>query len=342
MKKRTLAVFVCALMIALCTAGCGKTADTAAGAESRTLENVTESQTEVPKEEKTETQKDVGENLPETIPSPKNPEAKEKTSDTGILAVSFGTSYNDNREKTIGAIERAIGDAFPEYEMRRAFTAQMIIDKLKKRDGLEVDNVTQALERMAADGIENLVVQPTHLMDGLEYQDVVQELKKYENSFKKIVVGKPLLMEDEDFTAVAIAITDATKSYDDGETAIVYMGHGTEADSNQIYGKLQETLKKEGFENYFIGTVEAEPTLEDVIKSMEDKKAYKNVVLAPLMVVCGDHANNDMAGEEEDSWKSVLTAKGYQVECLLQGLGELKTIQEIYVNHVKEALRELE
>lgn len=342
MKKRTLAVFVCALMIALCTAGCGKTADTAAGAESRTLENVTESQTEVPKEEKTETQKDVGENLPETIPSPKNPEAKEKTSDTGILAVSFGTSYNDNREKTIGAIERAIGDAFPEYEMRRAFTAQMIINKLKKRDGLEVDNVTQALERMAADGIENLVVQPTHLMDGLEYQDVVQELKKYENSFKKIVVGKPLLMEDEDFTAVAKAITDATKSYDDGETAIVYMGHGTKADSNQIYGKLQETLKKEGFENYFIGTVEAEPTLEDVIKSMEDKKAYKNVVLAPLMVVCGDHANNDMAGEEEDSWKSVLTAKGYQVECLLQGLGELKTIQEIYVNHVKEALRELE
>ena len=149
-------------------------------------------------------------------------------------------------------------------------------------------------------------------------------------------------MEDEDFTAVAKAITDYKKSYDEGETAIVYMGHGTEADSNQIYGKLQETLKKEGFENYFIGTGEAEPTLEEVIKSMEDKKDYKNVVLAPLMVVCGDHANNDMAGEEEDSWKSVLTAKGYQVECLLQGLGELKTIQEIYVNHVKEALRELE
>ncbi|NBH35916.1 sirohydrochlorin cobaltochelatase [Clostridiaceae bacterium] len=342
MKKRTRAVFVCTLMTALCMAGCGNTADTAAGAGSRTSENVIESQTKVPKEEKTETQKDVGESLPETIPAPKNPEAKEKNSDTGILAVSFGTSYNDNREKTIGAIERAIGDAFPEYEVRRAFTAQMIIDKLKKRDGLEVDNVTQALERMAADGIENLVVQPTHLMDGLEYQDVVEELKKYENSFKKIVMGKPLLMEDDDFTAVSKAITDATKSYDDGETAIVYMGHGTEADSNQIYGKLQETLKNEGFENYFIGTVEAEPTLEDVIRSMEDKKAYKNVVLAPLMVVCGDHANNDMAGEEEDSWKSILTAKGYQVECLFQGLGELKEIQEIYVNHVKEALGELE
>ena len=332
MKRKMAALLVVLLTLGFCVSGCSK--DTQQTTQEPQQESSEEPEAQVTPED-TEDAAEVPEEGSEI-------EAQTSDGDTLILAVSFGTSYNDNREKTIGAIERAIGDAFPEYEMRRAFTAQMIIDKLKKRDGLEVDNVTQALERMAADGIENLVVQPTHLMDGLEYQDVVQELKKYENSFKKIVVGKPLLMEDEDFTAVAIAITDATKSYDDGETAIVYMGHGTEADSNQIYGKLQETLKKEGFENYFIGTVEAEPTLEDVIKSMEDKKAYKNVVLAPLMVVCGDHANNDMAGEEEDSWKSVLTAKGYQVECLLQGLGELKTIQEIYVNHVKEALRELE
>lgn len=333
MKKQKLAALAWTLMAVLCLSGCGKTTDTSAGADSKEAKSNAETQVEVTEEEKTESL--------ETENAKESQTTEEKTSDTVILTISFGTSYNDSREKTIGAIENAIRAACPEYEVRRVFTAQTIIDRLKERDGLTVDNVTEALERAAADGIENLVVQPTHLMDGLEYRDVMDELKEYEEYFNQIVAGDPLLTADEDFTAVAKAITDAAKDYDDEETAIVYMGHGTEAESNRIYEKLQETLEKEGFENYFIGTVEAEPTLEDVIAVMEQKGTYKKVVLAPLMVVCGDHANNDMAGEEEDSWKSIFTAKGYEVECLLQGLGELEAIQEIYVDHAKAAVGRL-
>ncbi|MCI9282343.1 MAG: sirohydrochlorin cobaltochelatase [Lachnospiraceae bacterium] len=259
-------------------------------------------------------------------------------SDMVILAVSFGTSFNDNRENTIGAVEKAIAKEYPEYEVRRAFTSQMIIDILKKRDGLAIDNVTEALDRAVADGFRRLVVQPTHLMNGLEYEDMVATLEEYDEYFDTIVVGEPLLTSDEDFKAVVKAITMDTKDYDNGETAIVYMGHGTEAESNQIYGKMQETLRQAGFENYYIGTVEAEPTLEDVRKALKEKGGYKKVVLVPLMVVAGDHANNDMAGDEEDSWKTIFAADGYEVECLLQGLGELEAIQQIYVDHVRIAV----
>ena len=170
---------------------------------------------------------------------------------------------------------------------------------------------------------------------------MIEELKEHEEDFERIVVGEPLLTSDKDFEAVAKAITDATKSYDDGKTAIVFMGHGTEAESNQVYEKMQMTLNEEGFQNYFIGAVEAKPDLEDVSAALKETGSYQRVVLAPLMVVAGDHASNDMAGDEEDSWKSVLAGEGYEVECLLQGLGELKAIQDIYVEHVLAALEEL-
>lgn len=267
--------------------------------------------------------------------------APKTAENTAILVVSFGTSYNENRDLTIGAIEESVKKAFPDYEVRRAFTSQIIIDKLKERDGLEIDNVEEALDRAVADGIKILVVQPTHLMDGYEYTDLANALKDYEDKFEQVVLGKPLLSSEDDFEAVVKAITEKTSSYDDGQTAICFMGHGTEADSNGVYAKLQEKLKSAGYENYYIGTVEAEPTLDDVRAALKDKGTYKKVVLEPLMVVAGDHANNDMVGDEDDSWKSILEGEGYEVECLLEGLGQVEAIQNIYAEHTKAAFDSL-
>ncbi len=267
--------------------------------------------------------------------------APKTAENTAILVVSFGTSYNENRDLTIGAIEESVKKAFPDYEVRRAFTSQIIIDKLKERDGLEIDNVEEALDRAVADDIKILAVQPTHLMDGYEYTDLANALKDYEDKFEQVVLGKPLLSSGDDFEAVVKAITEKTSSYDDGQTAICFMGHGTEADSNGVYAKLQEKLKSAGYENYYIGTVEAEPTLDDVRAALKEKGAYKKVVLEPLMVVAGDHANNDMAGDEDDSWKSILEGEGYEVECLLEGLGQVEAIQDIYAEHTKAAFDSL-
>ena len=269
--------------------------------------------------------------------------AKEDTAakDAEILVVSFGTSYNDSRDITIGAIENAIQEAYPDYQVKRAFTSQIIIDKLKERDGIEIDNVTEALDRAVNDGVKTLVVQPTHLMNGYEYTDLLDELDTYKDKFDKIAIGDPLLTSDEDFKAVVQAITSETSSYDDGQTAICFMGHGTEADSNSVYTKLQETLTSEGYENYYIGTVEATPSVDDVLAAVKEKN-YTKVVLEPLMVVAGDHANNDMAGDEDDSWKTVFQNAGYQVECVLKGLGQFESIQNIYVDHVKAAIDSLQ
>ena len=259
-----------------------------------------------------------------------------------ILVVSFGTSYNENRRVTIGAIEGAIGRAYAGYEVRRAFTSQVIIDKLRERDGVEIDNVEKALNRAAADGIANLIVQPTHLMEGYEYMDLAGVLKGYEGVFEKVVLGEPLLSSDEDFHMVVNAITEKTAAYDDGRTAICFLGHGTGADSNRVYPKLQEILKGAGYENYYIGTVEARPDVADVAAALSENGFYKRVVLEPLMVVAGDHANHDMAGDGEDSWKSVLEHEGYEVECVLEGLGQIPAVRDIYVRHVEAAMDCLE
>ncbi|MBR3762368.1 MAG: sirohydrochlorin cobaltochelatase [Lachnospiraceae bacterium] len=267
-----------------------------------------------------------------------NAETQQESKDKAILVVSFGTSYNDSREITIGAIESAIAAEFAEYDVRRAFTSQIIIDILEDRDKLEIDNVVEALDRAVEDGIKELVVQPTHLMNGYEYDDLTKELSGYVDKFDKIILAEPLLMSDADFDAVVKAITEKTASYDDGETAICFMGHGTEAASNGVYAKLQEKLTESGYENYYVGTVEAAPTLDDVSAALKAKGTYKKVVLEPLMVVAGDHANNDMAGAEEDSWKSILEKEGYQVECVLEGLGQIPAIQDIYVAHTQAAI----
>ena len=258
-----------------------------------------------------------------------------------MLVVSFGTSYNDSREKTIGAIENAIADANPDCEVRRAFTSQIIIDKLKERDGLEIDNVEEALDRLVADGVKKLVVQPTHVMSGYEYDDLAAAVDEYAESFGAVAMGAPLLTADADYERVADALIAATADKSADDTAIVFMGHGTEHNANAVYTKLQQTFSEKGAVNCFVGTVEATPSLDDVMSSLMLGN-YRKAVLEPLMVVAGDHANNDMAGDEEDSWKSVMEAGGFEVECLLRGMGEIPEIQQIYVDHAAEAMASLE
>ncbi len=267
-------------------------------------------------------------------------DTKSGTAKPVILVVSFGTSYNESRIVTIGAIEKTIEERFSDYDVRRAFTSQIIIDKLKERDNIQIDNVTEALDRLVADGVKTLVVQPTHVMSGFEYDDVVAEVKKYESKFDSVAIGQPLLTSDEDYTNVATALKDATAKYNKDGNAIVFMGHGTEHESNAAYTKFQNTLKDIGADNYIVGTVESTPTLDDVVAELKAKE-YKNVILEPLMVVAGDHANNDMAGDEDDSWKSVISKEGFKVTCLLRGMGEISAIRDIYVQHVQDAIDSL-
>lgn len=269
-----------------------------------------------------------------------NPRNQDNIGENELLVLSFGTSFNDSRRLTIGAIEDQLEKSFPDYSVRRGFTANIVIDHVAKRDGEKIDDIDQSLKRAVDNGVKNLVVQPTHLMNGLEYEELKGDIAQYSDAFDKIAIGQPLLSSDDDFSRVENAIVDWTKDYDDGETAIVFMGHGTSADSNGVYQKMQDLLTKDGHTNYFVGTVEATPSLDDVMAAVK-KGNYKRVVLEPLMVVAGDHANNDMAGDDEDSWKSQFEAAGYQVECLLRGLGENETIRQIYVEHAQAAIDSL-
>lgn len=270
-----------------------------------------------------------------------DPRNQDDIGENELLVVSFGTSFNDNRRLTIGAIEASLDAEFSQdYSVRRGFTSQIIIDHVKKRDNVFIDNVIEALDRAVANNVKNLVIQPTHLMDGLEYSDVVEEVAQYADAFDAVAVGKPLLTSDTDFQAVIEAITKATAQYDDGKTAICFMGHGTEADSNAVYAKMQAMLADAGYANYYVGTVEASPTLEDVLSAVK-AGSYENVVLRPLMIVAGDHANNDMAGDEADSWKSVFEAEGYEVTCILEGLGQLEDIQKLFIAHARAAMEEI-
>ena len=259
-----------------------------------------------------------------------------------ILVVSFGTSYNDSRHITIGAIEDAIRETYPDYDVRRAFTAQIIIDKLAERDGIVIDNFEQAMDKLVEEGVQKVVVQPTHLMAGYEYTDVLNSLQQnYADKFDAIVLGDPLLTSDEDYSEVVEAICDATAAYDDGQTAICFMGHGTEADSNEDYTHLQQVLTDAGHTSYFVGTVEATPTFDDVVEAAQ-AAGFTRAVLRPLMVVAGDHANNDMADTEDpDSFASKFIAAGFKVECVVEGLGQLVAIDDIYVRHVADAIAQL-
>ena len=335
--KKMAALFAVATTVAV-VAGCSssskettaETTEAQTSAEETTAEETTEAETEEEEEE----------NYNTGDASKDNPRNQDEIGEDELMVVSFGTSYNDNRRMTVGAIEDAIEKAFPDYSVRRAFTSQIIIDHVKSRDNEIIDNVTEALDRAEKNGVKRLVIQPTHLMNGLEYTDLVNEVAERSDAFEKVSIGEPLLTSDEDFKAVMTAITEATAEYDDGETAICFMGHGTEADSNQIYAKMQDLLTESGYENYFVGTVEATPSLEDVLAKVQAGE-YKKVVLEPLMIVAGDHANNDMAGDEDGSWKKTFEDAGYEVTCLVRGLGELEPIQQLFVEHAQAAIDSL-
>ena len=301
MKKIFALLLSAALLVTLLAAcGGGNTTDT----DTDTQEPATDAST---------TQ--VEEQEPNTGDASKdNPLNQDEIGEKELLVVSFGTSYNDSRRETIGAIEKAMQTAFPDYSVRRAFTSQIIIDHVKDRDGVTIDNVEQALERAVNNGVKTLVVQPTHLMNGLEYEELTDELAKYSDSFEKIAIGDPLLTSDADFEAVMTAITDATKDAADGKTAICFMGHGTTADSNSVYNKMQTLLTDKGFNDYYVGTVEATPSLDDVLAAVQ-KGSYEKVILRPLMIVAGDHANNDFGEEHVTAYDDGATA----VKALLNG-----------------------
>ena len=276
-----------------------------------------------------------------------------------ILVVSFGTSFNDSRAEDIGGVEKALQAAYPDWSVRRAFTAQIIINHVQARDDEKIDNMDQALERAVDNGVKNLVVQPTHLMHGAEYDELTEAVENYKDKFESVKIAEPLLGEvgadetaiNEDKAAVAEAITaeavktagfDSLDAAKEEGTAFVFMGHGTSHTAKISYSQMQTQMEQLGYENVFIGTVEGEPedtACEAVIEKLKDA-GYKKVILRPLMVVAGDHANNDMAGDDDDSWKSQFEASGVfdSINTQIAGLGEIDAIQQLYVAHTQAAI----
>lgn len=334
MKKLTAVLLTLSVIMTMLLAGCGSTSsgttsDTGSGSANTSAVGSGET---APAED--EENYDTGD---ASLDKARN---QDNIGDNELLVLSFGTSFNDSRRLNIGAIENDLEKAFPDYSVRRGFTANIVIDHIQKRDGVKIDDVDEAMNRAVDNNVKNLVIQPTHLMDGLEYAELEEQVAQYADAFDKIAIGKPLLTSEEDFKRVEQALVDWTSEYDDGETAICFMGHGTEAESNEVYQKMQDLLTADGHENYFVGTVEASPSLDDVLAGVK-AGSYKRVVLEPLMVVAGDHANNDMAGEEEGSWKTAFEDAGYEVTCLLRGLGENEAIRKIYVEHAQAAMDSL-
>ena len=276
-----------------------------------------------------------------------------------ILVVSFGTSFNDSRAEDIGGVEKALQAAYPDWSVRRAFTAQIIINHVEARDDEVIDNMQQALDRAVENGVKNLVVQPTHLMHGAEYDEMTEAINGYKDKFESVAIAEPMLGEvgddatviNDDKKAVAQAITDEAckeagfDSMDaaaEAGTAFVFMGHGTSHTANITYDQMQTQMENLGFKNAFIGTVEGKPedTACDKVIEKVKEAGYKNVVLRPLMVVAGDHANNDMAGDDEDSWKSQFVASGNfeNVDTQIAGLGRIEAVEQLYVDHTKAAI----
>ena len=291
-----------------------------------------------------------------------DPRNQDEIGENELLVVSFGTSFNDSRAEDVKGIEDALAKAYPDWSVRRAFTAQIIINHVEARDSENIDNMQQALDRAVENGVKNLVVQPTHLMHGAEYDEMTEAINGYKDKFESVAIAEPMLGEvgddatviNDDKKAVAQAITDEAckeagfDSMDaaaEAGTAFVFMGHGTSHTANVTYDQMQTQMEDLGFKNAFIGTVEGKPedTACDKVIEKVKEAGYKNVVLRPLMVVAGDHANNDMAGDDEDSWKSQFVASGNfeNVDCQIEGLGRIEAVEQIYVDHTKAAIDSL-
>ena len=288
-----------------------------------------------------------------------DPRNQDEIGENELLVVSFGTSFNDSRVEDIKGIEDKLAEAFPDWSVRRAFTAQIIINHVQARDEEAIDNMQQALDRAVANGVKNLVVQPTHLMHGAEYDEMVEAINEYKDKFESVAIAEPMLGEvgadatviNDDKAAVAKAVTDAavaSAGYDSMEaaaedgTAFVFMGHGTSHTANVTYNQMQTQMENLGFTNAFIGTVEGEPedTACDVVIDKVKDAGFKKVILRPLMVVAGDHANNDMAGDDDDSWKSMFEASGEfdSIDCQIEGLGRIEAVEDLYVEHTQAAI----
>ena len=291
-----------------------------------------------------------------------DPRNQDEIGENELLVVSFGTSFNDSRAEDVKGIEDALAEAYPDWSVRRAFTAQIIINHVEARDDEVIDNMQQALDRAVENGVKNLVVQPTHLMHGAEYDEMTEAINGYKDKFESVAIAEPMLGEvgddatviNDDKKAVAQAITDTAckeagfDSMDaaaEAGTAFVFMGHGTSHTANITYDQMQTQMENLGLKNAFIGTVEGKPedTACDKVIEKVKEAGYKNVVLRPLMVVAGDHANNDMAGDEEDSWKSQFVASGNfdKVDCQIEGLGRIEAVEKLYVEHTKAAIDSL-
>ena len=290
-----------------------------------------------------------------------DPRNQDEIGENEILVVSFGTSFNDSRVADIKGIEDALQEAFPDWSVRRAFTAQIIINHVQARDGEYIDNMDQALDRAVANGVKNLIIQPTHLMHGAEYDELMEAVEAYQGQFETVKVAEPLLGEvgtdaaviNADKAVVAEAITteavkdagyDSLDAAKEDGVAFVFMGHGTSHTAKVSYSQMQTQMGELGYDNVFIGTVEGEPeetACEAVIDAVA-QAGYKKVILRPLMVVAGDHANNDMAGDDEDSWKRIFTASGKfdSVDTQITGLGSIDAIQQLYVAHTKDVINE--
>ena len=288
-----------------------------------------------------------------------DPLNEDEIGENELLVVSFGTSFNDSRATDIGGIEKALQEANPDWSVRRAFTAQIIINHVQARDDEKIDNMDQALERAVDNGVKNLVVQPTHLMHGAEYDELTEAVESYKDKFETVKIAEPLLGEvgadetaiNEDKAAVAEAITaeavktagfDSLDAAKEEGTAFVFMGHGTSHTAKISYSQMQAQMEQLGYDNVFIGTVEGEPedtSCEAVIEKLKNA-GYKKVILRPLMVVAGDHANNDMAGDDDDSWKSQFEASGAfdSIDTQIAGLGGIDAIQQLYVAHTQAAI----
>lgn len=382
MKKNAFAVCVCAAIVALLFAGCATTsavsdeekaahvADLIDAIYVQTRTAQTDAQCAEAKaawDALTDAQKELVEGEfadPDYFgrdtgdASKDNPLNQDGIGEKEILVVSFGTSFNDSRVADIKSVEDAIQAANPDWSVRRAFTAQIIINHIQARDGERIDNMEQALERAVANGVKKLVIQPTHLMHGAEYDELIEAVSAYADKFESVLIAEPLLGKvgknasvvnadkktvAQEITAEAVkeagfaSLADAKKN----GTAFVFMGHGTAHSAKVSYSQMAAQMAELGYDNVFVGTVEGEPeetACENVIEAVA-AAGYKNVVLRPLMVVAGDHANNDMAGDDEDSWKSMFEASGSfdSIECQIAGLGRIAAIQVLYVEHTKNA-----
>ena len=289
-----------------------------------------------------------------------DPRNQDGIGENELLVVSFGTSYNDSRVNDIKSIEDALQEAYPDWSVRRAFTAQIIINHIQARDGEKIDNMTQALERAVANGVKNLVVQPTHLMHGAEYDEMCAAIDDYRDNFDAVSIAEPLLGEvgsdatviNADKEAVAKAVTaaaveasgfDSLEAAKEAGAAFVFLGHGTAHIAKVSYSQMSTQMQQLGYENVFIGTVEGEPeetACESVIEKVQ-AAGYTTVILRPLMVVAGDHANNDMAGSDDDSWKPMFEDAGLTVDCQIVGLGGIADIQALYIAHTQAAIDSL-